>query len=85
MTLFIACLVIYQSNLPPWLYAVAALAWGCELLVRWLVVNDFRDWAKLFAADFQNVFNDMAKKSNYTKLRRSQPTSCPGLTGASSP
>lgn len=34
MTLFIACLLIYAHNLPPDLYAVAAVLWIGHLLVH---------------------------------------------------
>ena len=35
MTLFIACLVIFQLDMNPWLYAVAVVLWGFELLIRY--------------------------------------------------
>ena len=38
MTLFIACLMIYQFDMNPWLYAVAVVIWGIGVIIRSVIV-----------------------------------------------
>ena len=35
MTLFIACLIVYQFDMSPWLYLLATLHWVAKLRVLW--------------------------------------------------
>ena len=37
MTLFIAYLIVYQFDMSPWLYLLAALLWVARLRVLWAV------------------------------------------------
>ena len=39
MTLFIACLIVYQFDMSPWLYLLATLLWVARLRVLWAVGN----------------------------------------------
>jgi len=34
MTLLIGCLLIYHFGLPWWLYPIAAVLWGAEMLIK---------------------------------------------------
>ena len=36
MTLFLACLIIYQFDMNPWLYAVAVALWAIHVATFWL-------------------------------------------------
>jgi hypothetical protein len=39
MTLLIACILIYQLQLPPWLYAVATLVWLGQIAATMFAFN----------------------------------------------
>lgn len=43
MTLFISCLLIYQFDMNPWLYAAAAVLWIAHTCTFW--------WAHVLTAD----------------------------------
>ncbi len=43
MTLFIACLIIYQFDMNPWLYAIAAVLWIARPFYRYMFVRPPRD------------------------------------------
>ena len=42
MTLFIACLIIYQFDMNPWLYAAATAIWAARPLYQYLMVAPSR-------------------------------------------
>lgn len=49
MTLFVACLIIYQFDMNPWLYLAAAVLWLTLVTAFWQGFNMFWDKVAVIA------------------------------------
>ena len=59
MTLFIACLIIYQFDMNPWLYGVAAVLWAAHVAIFWLAQYRISEETAAAGREARNVGFDV--------------------------